>query len=249
MDLYRSYWFDERVITRALLITFFCCASSYATAYRTTQPTPVYASPSSQSAALGNLPKHKQVHSVDEEGAFIKIRSRSGRTLWVQKSHLGPVPESDLYDVEADAQSELPVSEAAFRRLRLDFGAAGGTFSNQSFIEVATGLEYFMMERLSWRNALFYRFNRILSDIYGFDTSARGNGNLPLGALKLRGIIGAGFRFATAGQQAPFAEIGGFAVLKGFELGLMLKYLVPVNSSNPNVAIYSVVFSGSAGFF
>jgi hypothetical protein len=224
--------------------------SAHASEFRVTvDQTPVFTKPSADSGSLGALPLGKRVHSLSEEGAFLKIRSRAGRSLWVPKASLLPVTPSDVYEVSLDAQSELPVFESSFKRLRLDLGASGGSFSGQTFIEVAGGLEYFMMERLSWRNALFYRLNRLLSDIYGFDSSARGNGNLSLGALKLRGIIGAGFRFATSGQEAPFLEVGGFARLSAFELGFMLKYLVPINNSTPNVAIYSAVFSGATGFF
>ncbi len=210
---------------------------------------PVFSQPSADGSPVGALPLGKRLHSLSEEASFLKVRSRSGRSLWIQKTFLHPVPPSHEYDVSQDAQSELPFFESSFKRLRLDLGGAGGSLSGQSFIEVSGGLEYFMMERLSWRNAVFYRLNRLLNDVYGLDSSARGNGNLALGPLKLRGILGAGFRFATGGQESPFLEVGGFARLSEFELGFMLKYLVPLNNSNPQVAIYSVVFSGATGFF
>lgn len=227
-----------------------CSALAHATELQIqNDETPVYSEPSKKSAPLGYLPKGKRVHSSDEEDAFIRIRSRTDRQLWIEKTHAAALPPSDGYDVVADAQSEVAIVFPTFKRLRLDMGAAGGSVSGQGFVEGALGLEYFMMERLSWRNAVFYRVNRVNSDIYGIDSSARGNGNLSLGTLKLRGIIGAGFRFATRGQEAPFAEVGGFARLTEFELGFMLKYLLPLNSTNPSVAIYSLVFSGSTGFF
>jgi hypothetical protein len=226
------------------------CSSIYAAEYRVeADNTPVYAEPSTTSANLGLLHKGKRLHSSREQGEFLRVKSRSGRDLWIQKSRVTAVSTSDAYDVSTDVQSEVPVFEPTFKRLRLDIGASGGSMAGEGFAEIALGLEYFMMERLSWRNAVFYRLNRTQPDIMGLDSSVRGNGNLPLGALRLRGIIGAGFRFATRGQEAPFVELGGLSRFRDFELGFMLKYLVPVSSPHPNVAIYSLVFSGAAGFF
>jgi len=209
----------------------------------------VFTEPSTNSTNLGQLHKGKHLHSSREEGQFFRVRSRSGRDLWVEKAKVSLVTDADAYDVNTDVQSEVSVFEPVFRRLRLDFGAAGGSVAGAGFAEMAVGLEYFMMERLSWRNAVFYRLNKGSADIMGFDSSVRGNGNLPLGGLRLRGIIGAGFRFATRGQEAPFVELGGLSRFRDFEIGFMLKYLVPVSRANPNVAIYSLVFSGATGFF
>lgn len=226
------------------------CSSINAAEYRVkADNTPVYSEPSTSSSNLGLLHKDKRLHSSREEGEFLRVKSRSGRDLWIQKSQVAAVATSDAYDVTTDVQSEVPAFEPSFKRLRLDFGAAGGSMAGEGFAELAMGLEYFMMERLSWRNAAFYRLNKSRPDIMGLDSSVRGNGNLPLGGLRLRGIIGAGFRFATRGQEAPFIELGGLSRFRDFEVGFMLKYLMPVSGSNPNVAIYSLVFSGATGFF
>lgn len=213
--------------------------------------TPVHSEPSTQSKVLGHLPKDKRVHTVSDQNGFSRIRSRSGQTLWVQSSEIEAIHSQESSDIQNDVQSELPLREPVFKRLRLDAGGAGGSVLGQNFFEGFVGLEYFMMERLSWRNAFFYRFARAGTDSFGLDSSVRGNGNLPLGALRLRGIIGAGYRFATPDGSAPFAEAGAYATLRGFDVGVMVKYLAHslANSATPNVFIYSIVLSGSAGFF
>lgn len=210
----------------------------------------VHTSPSDEAPLVGYLTQGKHIWVVEEKNQFARLRSRSGKTLWIKSTELLPVLRTDKYDLDADVDAAFAPS-SDFKRIRIDLGAAGGRSRGDSFIEGAAGLEYFMLERLSWRNAVFYRRFQVLGDFFGLDTSVRGNGNLPLGALKLRGIIGAGYRFAGGEEGAPFAEVGGFAALGGFDIGVMLKYLNRSisDSTRDDVVIYSVVLSGGGGFF
>lgn len=235
----------------AILLAFFCGAAHanpQELRVEKDQAT-VYSEPSGKAPVLGHLPKGKRAHLADEEGDFFRVRSRSGKDLWVHKSDLTVVTDAAPYDVTTDVQSEMPGREPNFKRIRLDMGASGGRFQNESIVEGAFGVEYFMMERLSLRNALFLRRAQVSRDYMGLDISVRGNGNLPLGALGLRGIIGAGYRFTTTGEGAPFGEVGGFAALRGFDIGVMMKYVVNSVSNREDGVIYSIVFSGAAGFF
>ncbi len=238
---------------QAILLAFlFGCAGLHADERRViTNHAPVHAEPSRQSEVIGHLPKGKRTWVTDQSGDFAKLRSRSRRSLWLLKKDLEALPDSEPYEVSTDVDAPFALGVSDFKRIRLDLGGSAGRVQNESFLEVAAGVEYFMMERLSWRNSVFYRRYQVAPDFIGLDTSVRGNGNLPLGPLRLRGIIGVGYRFATAQEGAPFAEVGGFAELKGFDVGLMLKVLNRsiFDSSRENVVLYSVVLSGGTGFF
>lgn len=217
-----------------------------------TDMAPVFSEPTEDSKIVGRLPKDSDVHVVSESGDFFRLRSHSGRSLWLQKKNAGPKPDPDPYALQSDVLAVLPDSAPRFKRIHLDVGGAGGTALDQSFFEGSIGLEYFMMERLSWRNSVFYRFAGILDDSYGLDSSIRGNGGLALGSLGLRGIIGLGYRFSNQlGGSAPFAEAGGFAALGGFDVGMMAKYLIhsAADPNRANVFIYSLILSGATGFF
>lgn len=230
----------------------FLCLPLWAQERRITlKKTPVYAKPSAQSELAGHLPEGTRTWLADEDDEFSKLRTRSGKDLWVRNSDLGRLPTSEKYSLVEDIEPEFFTSMPAFKRIRLDLGGSAGRAQNESFLEAAIGVEYFMMERLSWRNAIFFRHYQTQDDFFGLDTSVRGNGNLPLGPLKLRGIIGAGYRFAKASEGAPLVEIGGFAALKGFDIGVMVKYLHRSisDASRENILIYSVVLSGNSGFF
>lgn len=241
-----------RKLGAAILLSLSFCSSVFPQELRVeNEHSPVYSEPRADAEVLGYLPKGKRAQSVDEEGAFFRVRSRSGRHLWIGKTSVGPVLSSDPYDVSSDVLAQHPNGEPDFRRIRLDMGASGGRTGNESFLEGALGVEYYMMERLSLRNALFYRRSQVREDSFGLDVSVRGNGKLLLGALGLRGILGTGYRLTTEGSGALFYEVGGFAALAGFDIGLMLKYLHNSlgDSSRENVVVYSVVFSGTTGFF
>jgi hypothetical protein len=211
----------------------------------------VHSTPSEAAPVVGHLPKGQRAFVTEEAAGFSKLRSRSRRDLWTKKSNLRLLDDGAVYDLARDVEPLYLVAEPDFKRVRLDFGGSGGTEQSIGFLEVALGVEYFMMERLSLRNAVFYRRSESQSDFFGLDTSVRGNGRLPLGALRLRGIIGAGYRFAGNDNGAPLVEVGGFAAIRGFDVGVMLKYLHYrfSDSSRSGVVIYSVVFSGTAGFF
>ncbi len=217
----------------------------------TLNKSPVYTHPSANAELAGHLPEGTRIWLADEDDTFSKIRTRSGKDLWIRNAELGPISRGDKYDLREDVEPEFFTSMPAFKRIRLDLGGSAGRSQSESFLEAAIGVEYFMMERLSWRNAIFFRHYQVQDDFFGLDTSIRGNGNLPLGPLKLRGIIGAGYRFAKASEGAPLVEAGGFAALKGFDIGVMVKYLHRSisDASRENILIYSVVLSGNSGFF
>jgi hypothetical protein len=212
---------------------------------------PVFSEAHPRSPIAGYLKLGQRVQTASEAGLFVRLETRSGKKLWVRAEDLGPVTDKGEYDLSSDLQVRPKHSDPPFKRLRLDMGGAGGSFQGQSFFEASVGLEYFMMERLSWRNSFFYRFAGVLRDSFGLDSSVRGNGNLPLGSLRLRGLIGAGYRFASPAGSAPFMEVGASAALGGFDVGLVTKFIALslTDSSQPNVFLYSIVLSGSTAFF
>ncbi len=240
------------MLLKTTMALLFCYTTVFASERRvTTENTAVYTKPNADSSIVGHLAKGQRAWVMEESGEFAKLRSRTRRELWALRSHLEEIKPSEPYNLGVDVDAPFLAGDSDFKRIRFDLGGATGRALNESFLELAVGVEYFMMERLSWRNSIFYRRYQVASDFMGLDTSVRGNGNLPLGALRLRGILGVGYRFATAIEGAPFVELGGFAELKGFDIGLMVKYLNRsiFDPDRENVFVYSVVLSGGAGFF
>lgn len=138
------------------------------------------------------------------------------------------------------------------RRLSMDLSGTGGSSQGQSFLEASLGLNYALLEQLTWRNALFFRLSGVPANLLGLDSSIRAHQDLELGALGVRGIAGLGYRVATAATaMAPFVEAGVVFSVGNFDFGLIGKYLFLSlhNASEPNQFLYSIVLSGSAVVF
>lgn len=149
--------------------------------------------------------------------------------------------------IAATAPTPKDPSDEPKRRVTFDWGLAGGSSGGASYFEANVGMNYFLTRVLSWRNAVFYRFGSSSTQIFGLDSSFRVNHAFALGedsAMRLH--AGTGFRAATGGGSAPFAEAGLGALLGPVNVSFGVKYLMysVMNSANPNEFQYMIGLSG-----
>lgn len=102
-----------------------------------------------------------------------------------------------------------------------DLGGASGSDNGDSYAEIHLGLNWFMVDWLNWRNAIFTRFGTDLPSVNGLDSSL-----LATLALETSGhgfgvelFAGPGLRFATANNSGAFVEGGMVFNLAGLHIG------------------------------
>ena len=133
--------------------------------------------------------------------------------------------------------------------LSYDFGLSVGSLGTVSYTEFNFGLNYFIKDKIIWRNSIFSRsFSEQYEDIYGLDSSARFYYvNDFSNSSRLTLYAGPGVRLVSAGDTVPFAE-GGFDIkLGGFNFGLGAKtfFNKMVNKDSENDTLFFISLSGS----
>lgn len=209
---------------------------------------PVYEAPSTQAKIIGKIPKGRRM-TLEKSGelGFYKLKSSSGRVGYVSAEGLKiSVPQSETWGGETAGSGK-----GSSGRMTFDLGVSAGSIGDESYTEFNLGLNWFFTEWLAWRNAAFYRIIEG-DDYYGLDTSARFFHFVRWGSASGATLFGGpGFRFASLGDNLPFAEAGLIVKLGGFSIGGGAKAFVPglVNSDMDSDTQYFIILSGSGSIF
>jgi hypothetical protein len=203
----------------------------------------VYEGPQKSAKVLGHVGRGKKVVTEgNEDGGFLRIKTKSGRAMWV---HTGDLLIEDVSgDFENDSQEPQKI-KYDFPKFTWDLGFSTGSYSGKSYSEAQLGLNTFFMDWLAWRNAVFYRFAEV-KNVYGLDTSARLYFRPDLGVLGFTVFGGPGFRFVSEGKNSPFGEAGLILRIGGFQIGGGAKVLFysAVDSQLQNDTSYFILLSG-----
>ena len=134
-------------------------------------------------------------------------------------------------------------------KLTYDLGVSSGSFAGTSYAEAELGLNYYFVDYMAWRNAVFYRFQSGIPNAFGIDTSLRGVLALGNRALGFTAFAGPGFRFINKGYDAPFAEAGAAIKVAGLSIGAGVKSIfnsiVDRNVGNDTQVFLILAGSGS----
>lgn len=110
-------------------------------------------------------------------------------------------------------------------KVTYDLGASTGSTTTATgevtYTEANLGVNLFLGDYISWRNAGFSRFQTGVENVYGLDTSLRlhltAGEKQSSASLTLFG--GPGYRFVSKGDHVPFAEGGLVFRVGGLSLG------------------------------
>jgi hypothetical protein len=229
-----------------IMALFFISATAKAYTIVVEAPTAaIYDRPDGNAIARVTAGKKFRATRTKQSG-YIKLSTKSGRQMWMRESDVVTDPdevENDL--VTGDAEEEEP-AEKQYAKLTWDLGASMGSSGGVNYTEANVGLNYFFLDWIAWRNAVFARFTTP-ENVYGLDTSLRAFANLGLTEKSSMTFFGGpGFRFITKGTNVPFLEGGVIAKLGSFNIGGGAKYfmLKSVDSSQTDETQYFLILSG-----
>jgi hypothetical protein len=210
---------------------------------------PLYASPSTSGAPTGKVKKGQLIQGDGtQQDGFHKLVTRSGKPLWIRAIDVSsPNVPNSASDIVAGSPTVSTRAQArSFRRITYDFGASTGISGGSSSYEVHFGLNYFFAEWLSWRNAPFFHVRTGYENYYGLDSSLRGAYSPDLGeGFSPTLTLGAGYRLASAGQSAPFAESMLLLRTAGLNIGAGVKIVLDsVVSTRENQVFLSFQLAG-----
>jgi hypothetical protein len=207
---------DIRFSATALALAFIFSAPTFA-ANKVLQTNKtdvvVYSQPQLQSKAVGKLPKGKNVEVVSEaKDGFLKIRSKSGKELWVQEQDISPL-ESITEEILDPPTPGSPAAQAAaeneYPKFTIDLGGAAGSRPGVSYTEVQLGTNIHFKSWIAWRNTVFGQLATGLETTYGLDSSIRLFGRLIQNqAVALTLFGGPGYRVLNKGTNDGFVEAG-----------------------------------------
>lgn len=221
-----------------------------AESYRIKSQAPTVSSPSA-TKALATLPAGRRVEVVEMRGEWARLKTKSGRPLWVNTKFIELNPQRSVQEdvVEQNEISEVPYDSA--KRWSFDLGASSGSYQSSNYSEFNIGLNYFIKEWLAFRNAAFARFDSNKENIYGLDTSFRAIGRFLLSSsFGVTVFAGPGYRFVNRGTNVPFSEGGLLFKIGGFSLGAGAKMLMYplVQSGAANDSQFFLIFAGGGSF-
>jgi hypothetical protein len=213
----------------------------------------VYAEQNVNSKQVGQLKRGKKIQAVGPlRSGFYKLKSRSGRDLFVQVVEVRQI-QSDLFEVPGKkSQRQKPQRERPRRGnyVSWDLGASTGSVGDMTYSEVNLGVNIFFKEWLAWRNAGFYRFVNVegVDNVYGLDSMIRLYQQFDFS--ELAGVTffgGPGYRFINEGDNVPFAEGGLILKLAGLSLGGGVRTFFTkfVDEDAENDTQFFIVLSGS----
>lgn len=173
--------------------------------------------------------------TTTKQNGYIKLSTKSGRQMWIRQADVVTDPDEIEGDLVSDEEEPEEGTDSAYAKLTWDLGASAGSSGGNSYTEGSVGLNYFLMDWLAWRNALFARFTTP-ENVYGLDSSLRAFANLGLTEKSSMTFFGGpGFRFISKGQNTPFVEGGVVAKLGGFNIGGGAKHFL-LKSMDPTLA-------------
>lgn len=129
-----------------------------------------------------------------------------------------------------------------------EVGAGSGYSSEGGFYEINAALNTHLQAWLVWRNSAFYRGQTDSDDFFGLDTSMQAGNRLRLGERAWFDYHGgAGYRFTSINEHAPFAEAGATYRAGTLRLGANAKYILYelVGDDRDNEFVFSISISGS----
>jgi hypothetical protein len=179
------------------------------------------------------------------ERIFIKKASQIRPHLWMNFIYF--VMLVCLAGTQAHAEPEGTVT--------WDLGVASGKYQSSNapypditFTEGDVGLNWFFIDYVAWRNAVFVRFPTGEKTVEGIDSGLRLQSRIDFGARSgLNLFTGAGFRFENLGGNVPFGEIGLSVQVSGLTIGGGAKVFFEklINASTPTYVQYFIILSGS----
>lgn len=126
----------------------------------------------------------------------------------------------------------VSASSLATARMSYDIGAATGTENNSSYTEMNLALNWYVVDWLNWRNAVFTRFGSEVTSVSGLDTSLLGiyEAYTEGYTFGFKAFAGPGLRFASANNNAATAEAGLIFKLGGIQIGGGARYMSYYNT-------------------
>ena len=220
--------------------------------------TSAYSSTDSDAVPTMKLKKGQKVRAEgDAEGGFYRLKTKSGKPLFVHADDVkpnSPAPEDDL-DTSPSANSKKNAkssSNDSFDRFKFDIGGSSGNSNGLTFFEAHLGVNYYLVKWFYVREAPFYRLPNNHVATYGLDSSINGELGIPIPELNPHLHLGGGYRVTNTGKDAPFVEGGFGAGFKGTSFNASVKYIMNTQVKNglANERIYtlSASFSKSGSF-
>jgi hypothetical protein len=102
-----------------------------------------------------------------------------------------------------------------------DLGLSTGNYSDHSYTEIQGGLNWYLLDSVAWRNALFTRFGSEIDSASGLDTSLRYVYNSPRDerGFGVGFFAGPGYRISNKENSGLFGEAGATVKAGGFAIG------------------------------
>lgn len=249
---------------RYIFLVFFICSSVYAKLEKAlviSQNAPVYKGKERGKAVL-LLKQGKRIKVyTPAKNSYYQIKAKRGRRLFIAEKDI-----SLDADLENDIEKIPRKSGSQFKyqsKFTYDFSFSTGNnkvlksgtvdeIVDSTYSEFNLGLNYHYSSFLAWRNALFYRSQSEADNFYGLDTSGRAGFAFGSGAMGLSAFGGAGYRFVSEGDSAPFYEVGFVTRLLGMTFGLsykeVLNKLVNDDDNIENDQIFGISLAAKGAF-
>lgn len=116
-------------------------------------------------------------------------------------------------------------------KLSYDLSGSTGTYNDTSYTEIQLGLNWYVLDWLNWRNAIFHRMGSKIDSVTGLDSALLATTEFVSegGGLGVQGFIGPGYRFASTENSAVFGQAGLIFALGGLRVGIGAKSLYYTN--------------------
>jgi hypothetical protein len=214
---------------------------------------PIFATPE-DTKPIGFVKKGKKIQTLEEEGEFLKLKTKSNKPMYIRSSDVGQgLAEDDLVEPgnarKAAAREDSEDSDD-FNRFSLSLSVATGSTDHQNYAEAHLGLGYYFMRWLEFQNSLFTTLGGELS-YSGLDSSLRGVLKACLTpAFRVHAFGGPGYRFISKGTNVPFVEAGLITGILGFSIGGGVKSFLysSIDSRDNNENQYFLILSGGTSF-
>lgn len=133
----------------------------------------------------------------------------------------------------------LVSAKASAAALSYDLGGSTGSVNQYSYSELHLGLNWFVIDWLNWRNAVFTRFGTNVESVTGLDSSLLATYSVATdgGGLGFQIFAGPGVRIASGNNNAATAEAGLVLQLGGLQVGGGARYLSYTDSRKDHFGV------------